>query len=60
MQTALHIAVRKGHLDIVKLLVEKGSDVNAKDIAGRTPLWYAIKSENLEVVRVNRRRNSKN
>ena len=30
-QTPLHYAVRWGDTDIVKILIEKGTDVNAKD-----------------------------
>ena len=31
--TALHLASREGHTQIVKALLEKGSDVNAEDNA---------------------------
>ena len=30
-QTPLHCAAVGGHTDIVKILIEKGADVNAKD-----------------------------
>ena len=31
-QTPLHRAAADGHTDTVKILIEKGADVNAKDI----------------------------
>jgi hypothetical protein len=34
----LHLAVKYGHLDIVKLLVKNGADVNLKNSEGSTPL----------------------
>lgn len=39
--TPLMVAVGGGHLEIVKLLVAKGADVNAKDNHGLTALDYA-------------------
>ncbi|KAI9916741.1 hypothetical protein PsorP6_016989 [Peronosclerospora sorghi] len=37
--TALHIAVGKGNLEIVQLLIETGrANVNAVDVKGNTPL----------------------
>ncbi len=34
--TALHVAAFKGHLEVVKLLVSKGGDVNIRDNDYRT------------------------
>ena len=34
--TALHAAALNGHLDTVKLLLEKGSDINSRDNNVRT------------------------
>lgn len=39
--TALHEAARAGHLEIVKLLVAGGANVNATDFSGLTPLKLA-------------------
>ena len=56
-ETPLHIAVDKGHLEIVKLLVEKGADINARvsyppdgKWEGGTALHYAIESD-LEIAK---------
>ncbi len=40
--TPLHYAVRSGDLEVVKLLVENGADVNAVDYCGYTPIHIAI------------------
>ena len=39
--TALHGAANKGADDIIKLLLEHGADIHAKDKEGRTPAAYA-------------------
>jgi len=38
-QTALMVAVRENHPDVVTLLVERGADVNARTRTGATPAW---------------------
>lgn len=41
--TALMVAAQGGHEAVVRLLVEKGADVRAKDEEGFTPLLNAVK-----------------
>ncbi|KAJ9690975.1 hypothetical protein PVL29_013236 [Vitis rotundifolia] len=36
-QTALHVAVCNGHLEMVRILLERGANVNKKDATGWTP-----------------------
>jgi ankyrin repeat protein len=42
--TALHVAAWQSRPDLVKLLIERGANVNAKDGSGRTPLMLAHKA----------------
>jgi ankyrin repeat protein len=46
--TPLHIAAQTGDTDLVRLLVARGADLNAKDIYGRTPLDVAEQYGNKE------------
>ena len=46
-QTALHLSVIEGHLEFVKYLLKKKSDINAQDRQGWTPLFSACFSSNL-------------
>jgi ankyrin repeat protein len=51
-ETPLMIALSSEEVgtDIVRLLIKKGADINAKDKYGRTPLMAAIESNNLKKV----------
>ena len=40
----LHIACSKNNEDIVRILIEKGANVNATDNSGKTPLHIAASS----------------
>jgi ankyrin repeat protein len=42
--TALHVAAWKAWPKAVKLLIERGANVNAQDAKGRTPLMLAVKA----------------
>jgi ankyrin repeat protein len=42
--TALHVAAWKAWPKTVKLLIERGANVNAQDAKGRTPLVLAVKA----------------
>lgn len=53
-QTALHVVAPYGPIEMVKVLLEAGADVNAKDIQGMTPLMMAVASDyqDPEIVRM--------
>ncbi|PQE04377.1 ankyrin repeat protein [Rutstroemia sp. NJR-2017a BVV2] len=40
--SALHIAAKKGHDRIVRVLIQRNMDCNEKDSKGRTPLMHAV------------------
>jgi ankyrin repeat protein len=42
----------KGHPEVVRLLVEKGAKVDAKDTEGKVALIYAEQAGNAEIVRL--------
>jgi len=49
-QTALHWCAKRGHARICSLLLEYGADTDAIDMGGKTPLYYALKEKNPEIV----------
>ncbi|CRG96238.1 acyl-CoA-binding protein, putative [Plasmodium gallinaceum] len=48
--TALHYACDRGHLEIAKLLVERGADINMEDSYGDTALHIAAYSDKKEII----------
>lgn len=54
-KNALHVACKKGHERVVRLLLDYGAEVNARSedvYAGRTPLYYTCDSNGNEAQRV--------
>ncbi|KAF5137166.1 Protein TANC2 [Metarhizium anisopliae] len=51
-RTRLAWAAGEGHEAVVQLLLEKGTDVNAKDIDGQTPLWLSAAKGHEAIVRL--------
>jgi ankyrin repeat protein len=45
----LHLAAWEGHLDLVKLLVRCGADIDAQDRSGATPFMLAVSNRHAEV-----------
>lgn len=41
----LHIATKRGQVDIVQILLSNNVDVNAVDLQNKTALWYAINNQ---------------
>lgn len=52
LNSPLHFAAAKGHLDIVTLLLEKGADVNVRNYCGQTALMHACRHGHWEVVQM--------
>jgi hypothetical protein len=50
--SALHIAVREGHLDIAKLLIDRGAEIDVLDRKDFTPLHNATWNGNLEMTKL--------
>lgn len=44
----LHIAAKFGHLKIVRYLIEKSANVNAKNLSGDTPLHLALNNDRFD------------
>ncbi len=49
-ETILTIAAREGRFGLVRMLVEKGADVNAKSSKGHNPMSYASRFGHLRIV----------
>ena len=49
-KTALHLAAREGKLEVVKILIEKGWEVDVKDKYSTTPLQQACNMNHFETV----------
>lgn len=47
--TILHHAVVRGKVRFAEILIENGADIDAKDIYGRTPVYYAKQLYNKEM-----------
>ncbi|XP_060518374.1 putative ankyrin repeat protein RF_0381 isoform X2 [Cylas formicarius] len=51
-QTALHVAVRGGHMAVINLLLESGSDINALDVEEKSVLTLSVRQGCEEVVKI--------
>jgi ankyrin repeat protein len=50
--TAVHIAASEGHLTILTNLIKHGYSFHEPDCFGRTPFWYASKSNSSEIMKI--------
>ncbi|TRM57323.1 ankyrin repeat-containing domain protein, partial [Schizophyllum amplum] len=49
--TPLHRAAEDGHLELARLLVDHGADIEAQEEEGRTPLHLTAEGGHCEVAR---------
>ena len=49
-QTPLHFAAKRGHRDIVDLLLKEKADIEAKNVNQSTPLHFAVGSGHRDIV----------
>jgi ankyrin repeat protein len=53
MRSALHFAVGGNHVDVVRLLLDRGADPNVRDDGDdATPLHFAAEREHMEMIRL--------
>ncbi len=50
--SALSLALYYGYIDIAKLLIAQGANINVQDTNGNTPLMLAVKSNNIDLVKL--------
>ena len=50
LETPVTVAIRSGHVEVFKVLVEHGADLSATDRRGRTPLMVASENGRAEAV----------
>lgn len=50
--SALSLALYYGYIDIAKLLIAQGANVNVQDTYGNTPLILAVKLNNIDLVKL--------
>ncbi len=50
--TALHMAARRGNVEIIGALLDEGADIEARDSAGETPLRRAVNCNKVEAAKL--------
>ena len=50
--TALHMAARRGNVDVIAALLDEGADMEARDSLGDTPLRRAVNCNNVDAAKL--------
>lgn len=50
--TSLHMATQFGHLQIIKLLIKNGADINTQNAFGNIPMFYVPNENAVEICKL--------
>jgi ankyrin repeat protein len=50
--TALHMAARRGNVDVIGALLDEGADIEARDSLGDTPLRRAVNCNQVDAAKL--------
>ena len=50
--TPLYVAAQRGHLDVVRTLLEAGADANKASDGGHSPLYFAAQNGRVDVLSI--------
>ena len=50
--TPLYLAAERGHIDIVKLLINNGANISEKSSDGETPLYWVAREGYVDIVKL--------
>jgi len=48
--SGLHWACKRNNLEVVKILLKNGSDVNLNDVRGLKAIYYAVENKNFDII----------
>ena len=51
-QTSLHVAAIWGHANVARVLINNGASVDLVNNDGQSPLWFAVRNDKIEFVKV--------
>lgn len=48
----MHWAAKRNNRELIQLLINYNADVNARDLNGRSPLFYSVRMGNIEATKI--------
>lgn len=51
-ESALHVCAEKGFLQMARILLDRGAQVDFRDLCGRTPLFKAVSGRSIDLIKL--------